>query len=71
MHASTTHSAFKVIYGREPVLPIDLAMQGISNCKVDSVCSDVRARKDIHDSVRMHLAAAADSMKRAVDKHRR
>lgn len=71
MHASTRFSPFYVVFGREVVLPIDLAWQQVGDCKVEHVVLDVAARHEVYDAVKKHLTAAADAMKRQTDKHRR
>ena len=62
---STVHSAhgkspFSVVYGFEPVLPLD--HQGASECKVHAVAELVTSRRRIQDLVVTKLQTTNEAM---------
>lgn len=71
VHAAHSFSPFHIIYGIEPTLPIDLAMQGLSSNNVQSVDDFIRMRQSCIDAVKSALTKSNESMAKYADQHRR
>ena len=64
-------SPFVVLFGREPTLPLDLAMTKLSNCTAEAVSDFISSQKKNFSDIHMALAKTNDSMAHSTNKHYR
>lgn len=69
--ASTQHTPFYTLYGREPVLPMEAAVRNITDCKVESVADFVKRMESISKDVQEQLTRASAAMAKYANRRRR
>lgn len=71
VHSAHGESPFKVVFGRDPPLPIDRAFSDLHDCKVHATAELIRARHDVQEKVKAKLAKTNEAMAKQVNRHRR
>ena len=71
VHSAHGESPFKVVFGRDPPLPIDRAFSDLHDCKVHATAELIRARHDVQERVKAKLAKTNEAMAKQVNRHRR
>ena len=68
IHAAHGKTPFFVVFGFEPSLPLDRAIEDIHDCKVHAVAKLVHERHKLHHAARTSLERANEAMARSANK---
>ena len=70
-NATTGHSPFEVLYGLNPIMPLELSALPFGVHKSVDANEKAKAMKKLHESIRGQIAKSNEAYKRRINKHRR